>query len=342
MQPPVAPIGLDYLAEALHAAGHAVELLDLCWEVDPKSAINQFFKSSDFGLIGMTLRNTDDCAFTSRQSFIREFTELVTTVWENSSAPIALGGVGFSIMPESILAHSKADFGVWGEGEFALPRLAACLAENLPYQDLPNLIWRRDGKWQRNPPDWNTAGDLPLMSRTWVDNRRYFRLGGQAGFETKRGCSGQCVYCADPVAKGSRVRLRPPAAVADELEQLIGQGIDVLHTCDGEFNIPENHALEICREISRHGLGSRCAGTPTARRRHFRGSLPPACAPQDAWESISGSTMERNHAEAARTRFQPGRNISTRHAGLRNRGWRSCSTCCLALRERPERAWSRR
>jgi tryptophan 2-C-methyltransferase len=43
----------------------------------------------------------------------------------------------------------------------------------------------------------------------------------------------------------------------DELEQLIGQGIDALHTCDGEFNIPEKHALEICHEITRRRLGSR-------------------------------------------------------------------------------------
>jgi radical SAM superfamily enzyme YgiQ (UPF0313 family) len=95
------------------------------------------------------------------------------------------------------------------------------------------------------------------MSRKWVDNQRYFRLGGQAGFETRRGCSGCCIYCADPAAKGKHMRLRPPAAVAHELEQLVEQGIDVLHTCDSEFNIPERHALEVCREITRRGLGDK-------------------------------------------------------------------------------------
>jgi hypothetical protein len=42
LQPPVAPIGLDYVAEALNAAGHPVALLDLCWEKDPEAAIEQF------------------------------------------------------------------------------------------------------------------------------------------------------------------------------------------------------------------------------------------------------------------------------------------------------------
>ena len=63
------------------------------------------------------------------------------------------------------------------------------------------------------------------MTRRWVDNRRYFREGGQAGIETKRGCPCRCVYCADPVAKGRQTRTRPPEAVADEVERLLEQGI---------------------------------------------------------------------------------------------------------------------
>jgi tryptophan 2-C-methyltransferase len=271
LQPPVGPIGLDYVAEALHAGGHSVELLDLCWEADPKSAIAKFLKKSDFGLIGMTLRNTDDCAFTSRQSFLPGFAEMVKIVRENTGAPIVLGGVGFSVMPEKILSRVNANFGIWGEGEFVLPQLAALLERKQSYQDLPHLIWRHNGKWRQNPPSFKSLADLPSMSRKWVDNRRYFQFGGQAGFETRRGCSSRCIYCADPIAKGKHVRLRPPSAVADELENLIEQGIDALHTCDGEFNIPESHAIEICGEIIRRGLGNRmrwyayCSPAPFSR-----------------------------------------------------------------------------
>jgi radical SAM superfamily enzyme YgiQ (UPF0313 family) len=109
------------------------------------------------------------------------------------------------------------------------------------------------------------------MSRQWVDNRRYFRQGGQAGFETKRGCPCPCIYCADPVAKGASVRTRAPAAVVDELERLLEQGIDHFHTCDGEFNVPAWHALEVCDELARRGLGSRlrwyayCSPMPFSR-----------------------------------------------------------------------------
>jgi radical SAM superfamily enzyme YgiQ (UPF0313 family) len=171
-------------------------------------------------------------------------------------------------MPEAVLALSKLDLGVWGDGEFALPELAARIERNEDWRDLPNLIWRRGAAYRRNPPAAWPLANLPAMSRSWVDNRRYFREGGQAGFETKRGCPGRCVYCADPLAKGRQTRLRPPAAVAAELQTLLQQGIDHLHTCDGEFNLPPWHAAEVCREMVRRGLSDRmrwyayCAPAP--------------------------------------------------------------------------------
>jgi hypothetical protein len=38
---------------------------------------------------------------------------------------------------------------------------------------------------------------------------------------------------------------------------LLAQGIDHLHTCDGEFNLPASHAMDVCGEMARRGLGER-------------------------------------------------------------------------------------
>jgi tryptophan 2-C-methyltransferase len=94
-------------------------------------------------------------------------------------------------------------------------------------------------------------------ARDAVDNAAYFRLGGQAGVETKRGCPRRCIYCADPLAKGAVTRLRDPAEVADEFAALAGQGCDVIHLCDGEFNIPGEHASAVCDELIRRRLAER-------------------------------------------------------------------------------------
>jgi len=257
IKPPIAPIGLEYVAEALNAVGHHVEVIDLCWPDDWSSDIAHFLDKSEYGLIGITLRNTDDCAFTIRQSFLNEFANIVSEIRNQTNAPIVLGGVGFSTMPEQVLQLCPVDAGVWGDGEFVFSRLADRIEKKQKWDDLPNLIWRRDDRWYRNPPSTPSLENLPPMSRRWVDNRRYFREGGQLGIETKRGCPASCIYCADPIAKGKQVRARPPQAVADELEKLLEQGIDHIHTCDSEFNIPQRHAIEVCREIVRRGLGDK-------------------------------------------------------------------------------------
>jgi len=257
IQPPIAPVGLDYLAEALHAAGHQPVLLDLCWEEDPRAAVAAFFRRAEFGLVGVTLRNTDDCAFASRCSFLPEFADLVRTIRGHCAAPIVLGGVGFSVMPEQVLALTSTELGVWGDGEFVFPELARRLENREDFRDLPSLVWLHDGTWRRNPASSEPLSALPPMRRAWVDNQRYFQHGGQAGFETKRGCPARCIYCADLVAKGRLSRTRPPVAVAEELESLLAQGIDHLHTCDPEFNLPASHALAVSEELSRRGLGDR-------------------------------------------------------------------------------------
>jgi radical SAM superfamily enzyme YgiQ (UPF0313 family) len=94
-------------------------------------------------------------------------------------------------------------------------------------------------------------------ARRFVDNPTYFERGGQCGLETKRGCNRNCIYCADPLAKGKRLRLRKPAEIANEVDSLLSQGIDVLHVCDSEFNVSRNHALAVCVEFNRRALGDK-------------------------------------------------------------------------------------
>ncbi|MFH0768141.1 MAG: radical SAM protein, partial [Chloroflexota bacterium] len=109
---------------------------------------------------------------------------------------------------------------------------------------------------------------LPVPRRRIFNNKKYEQFGAIVGLETKRGCSQKCIYCADPVAKGTRMRLRPPEMVVKELQDLLEQGVSWLHLCDSEFNLPIKHAKEICQAIIDKGLGDKirwycyCAPTP--------------------------------------------------------------------------------
>ena len=254
MKPPIAPIGLDYLADSILAAGHEASLLDLCLSADPEADLETACRTGP-DIIGCTIRNTDDCFYASGAFFLPGIREIISTLRDHSDAPVALGGVGLSLMPEAIVEYCGADFGIAGEGEVAFVQLLAALGGTTDLEQVPGLVFWDEGGLQRNRPLDIILDRLPARTRSFVDNRRYFAQGGQAGFETKRGCPMTCVYCADPVSKGRRSRLLPPRRVVDELQALRAQGIDYVHTCDCEFNIPLTHAQDVCRAIIDAGLG---------------------------------------------------------------------------------------
>lgn len=257
MKPAIAPIGLDYLADALAAAGHHPRLLDLCFASDPAAEIQRAVRDLAPNVIGVTVRNTDDCYLSSQAFFLPEVKETIALLRRASAAPIVLGGVGFSVAPAAVLDYCGADFGIAGEGETALLGLLQALQSGAGFANIPNLVYRDGGSIHRNPLQPVNLAALPPRRRSFADNPRYFREGGQAGFETKRGCAMACVYCADPVSKGRAVRLLPPARVVAELAALLEQGIDHFHTCDSEFNLPPDHARAVCQAIIDAGLHER-------------------------------------------------------------------------------------
>jgi radical SAM superfamily enzyme YgiQ (UPF0313 family) len=256
LAPPIAPIGLDYVGSALRSSGVDVELVDLSCAEDSQRAIAEHFADCEAELVGLSFRNVDDCFWPSGQSYLESLKRDLQTVRRHSDAPIVLGGVGYSIFPHRILEETGADFGIWGDGEPALAALVAELRGRRRFERIPGLVYCRDGELQVNRAAWPKTLEFSSQ-RDFVDNRFYFRHGGQMGIETKRGCPRQCIYCVDPLTKGRSHRLRPPETVADELEALLAQEVDVLHLCDPEFNLPLHHALQVCREIVRRQLGSR-------------------------------------------------------------------------------------
>lgn len=255
MLPPIAPVGLDYVAGAARRAAIDLEVLDLCLTDQPDAALAECLSRTQPELIGLTFRNTDDCFWPSAAWFVPELQKTIAALRRLSDAPIVLGGVGFSIFARQIMDRIGADFGIRGDGEQAIVELYGENRSQRRFDRVPGLLWQNEA-WHANPPAWPSLLDVPTQ-RDAIDNATYFRRGGQIGLETKRGCGRQCLYCADPLTKGPVARLRDPSHVADEVKALLAQGVDVLHLCDAEFNLPIDHAMDVCRELIRHGLGSR-------------------------------------------------------------------------------------
>jgi len=256
MVPPIGPIALDYIGASAGEAGIDVEIVDLCLTDDPLKMLQEHFAAHSPQLVGISFRNTDDCFWPGAQWFVPDFAETVRGIRNMTDAPIVIGGVGFSIFARRIVEYTGADFGIRGDGEQAIVSLVNELQQTKRFECVDGLIWRCNGEIYSNQPSWPALLSLP-SSRDEIDNLTYFNKGGQCGLETKRGCDRGCIYCADPLTKGPTIRLREPSEVADEAQSLIAQGVEVLHLCDSEFNIPRKHAYAVCEEFERRSIGKR-------------------------------------------------------------------------------------
>ena len=257
MRPPIAPLGLEYAASAIERAGYQPIVCDLAFAEDWRALLDAALNDIRPLAAGISIRNIDDAYFVS-QDFVLEKTAAVVRHLMQSEAPVVLGGVGFSAMPSEVLAYTGAPYGISGEAEEAFPALLACLAQSGPLDKVPGLLYRNEcGGTIENPRRPVDLSSMPTPARTYVDNPRYFREGGQIGLETKRGCDRTCIYCIDPLAKGNQVRHRVPKSIADEFGQLLDAGIDVFHLCDSEFNLPPQHARGVCEALIEQGLNER-------------------------------------------------------------------------------------
>ena len=256
MLPPIGPIALDYIGASAQQAGIDVEIVDLCLSDHPTKKLEDYFAANNPKLVGLTFRNTDDCFWPSARWFVNDLAEIVNKIRGLTDAPIVIGGVGFSVFAKRIVEYTGVDFGIRGDGEQTIVSLFNELHNSKRFDQVGGLIWRCNGEVYVNQPSWPNPISLPT-SRDQIDNLTYFKKGGQCGIETKRGCNRGCIYCADHLSKGAITRLRKPSEVADEVESLIAQGIEVLHTCDAEFNIPRDHAYAVCEEFVKRSIGKK-------------------------------------------------------------------------------------
>jgi radical SAM superfamily enzyme YgiQ (UPF0313 family) len=279
MLPPIAPIGLEYVAAELERAGYDPILCDLQFAEDWATALTQAIGDVAPIAIGVSVRNIDDAYFASQDFILETTAAMIRHVQSTTDAPVILGGVGFSCAPREILEHTGANFGIAGEGEQSFPLLLQRVSAGTEVSDVPGAVFR-DGRGRvvmTPPAPWDLSS-MPAPSRRLVDNRGYFAEGGQAGIETKRGCSNPCIYCVDPVAKGASVRLRSPDSIANEYRELLELGIDVVHLCDSEFNVPAEHAHAVCEAFVHSGIASKVKWYTYAAPQPFDESLAQAMA----------------------------------------------------------------
>jgi len=242
---PVFPIGLAYIAGALRENGIPFKVLDLCFAKDFEEAITSAISSLKPDLISLSIRNIDNVSYPAYTSYLPFYRQIIQTIRKQSDALIVLGGSGFTLLPDAVMAHLQADIGIQGEGESVLIRLI----EDLEKKDTPI-----HGIYNTSPEIINNLDDLPLPDRSGFDSKDYLTYGGMGNIQTKRGCPFKCVYCTYPIIEGRNMRLHDPGAVCDEIETMLSDDIDTIFIVDNEFNYPMDHALAVSKEIIRRNI----------------------------------------------------------------------------------------
>ncbi len=251
---PAPPVGLAYVASAAHAAGHEVRFLDLLPEGDARAALGDALRTFDPEVVGVSVRNIDNVVHQRLTHHLGALAGLVALIRERSRATIVLGGPAISILGARALERLDADFAVLGEGEVAFPALLAALRDGGGYAAIDGLCWREGGQVHATAPARLARFGASGME-AWIDWPAYEAKGGTWTIQTKRGCPMSCSYCAYPAIEGSATRRRPAAEVVDEIERVLARvGPRTFEVVDSTFNVPGDHALELCREIVRRGL----------------------------------------------------------------------------------------
>ena len=240
LEPPVIPLGVEYLAHYLDREGHEVRVIDLAFASQPEVVLREELSSLQPQVVAFTLRNSDTCLYHDSVFFLDEAAELVSAGRQACDAVTVIGGSGLLVGPREVADYLGCDHAVFGPGERALPYLLKYLEEGV---SPPRLINGWEHSFDRD--------EVPSRGR-WVDYSPYLKERGLAGFNTQTGCDGDCVFCLEA---GLPWRARSPGAVVEELESLREAGCDDLHLCDSEFNLDLETSKAFLHQLAGAGLG---------------------------------------------------------------------------------------
>jgi radical SAM superfamily enzyme YgiQ (UPF0313 family) len=250
---PTLPMGLGCVAAAAQRAGHEVEFLDLMPVDDYQQTLKNRIAAFDPEVIGVSVRNIDDQAMGSTNFMLDQAREVIGLCRQLSAAPIALGGAGYSIFPQSALEYLGADMGIQGEGEIAFPALLSQIEAKKDLSNVPGLYLPGRGQQagRRFVKNLDTIAlpDPSLMTSGDCRKQHYW-----LPFQTRRGCPLNCSYCSTSTIEGHLIRKRSPEAAVQELADWVSAGFSKVFFVDNTFNLPQPYAIELCRQMAGAGL----------------------------------------------------------------------------------------
>lgn len=248
MSPRLPPTDLMYLAAVAEREGYACKIADYSsggkTAADFTADLKAF--SPDYLLISATTPTIEaDAACAALAKKI--LPDVVT---------MAKGAHFLKFDLDVLAANPMIDMVIRGEPEMTLGEVLS----GRQMGEVAGLTWRGPEGIVRNPdrPPMEDLDILPLPARHLVDNRLYVRpdTGDPlAVVKVSRGCPYHCFFCLATPVYGSKVRMRSPGNIMEEIRNCVGHYKirDFIFWSDF-FTWDRGWVLELCREIRESGL----------------------------------------------------------------------------------------
>jgi len=205
---------------------------------------------------------------------------------ENPQLPIFAGGPHVDWFKELIFRATDAfDVLVYGEGEETITMLADYVEGKRTLTDIPNLIYRSNGKIVTTPNKWiSDLNNLPIP--TYDENVYPAMKDNQkikvAVIDESRGCPYSCNFCIHPIKSGNKWRKKsiqtiiaeikrmsyrygfqafvfagsnpPPALMTDIAKELIKQNLNITYSSFGHARSASIESFHLLKESGCHSL----------------------------------------------------------------------------------------
>jgi anaerobic magnesium-protoporphyrin IX monomethyl ester cyclase len=251
-------LGLGYLAQQIKH-DHDVDIFDCIKAKTTPEEFGKVVEATRPHVVGIQCYTFDIPNVRRIVRTVKEVSPEITTI---------VGGAHMSSDPIEAMRDFGAavDFGFGGEGETSFaPFLHALEKRRKTFEDIPGVLWRRNGEIVVNEPtlvtDLDSIGPPALellRPDTYPESQHgaFYKQFPICPIITTRGCPYSCTFCSAPIIAGRKLRHHSIEYLRDLIRRLYHRyGIREFHIVDDNFTMNIAYAKKVMRMIIGLDLG---------------------------------------------------------------------------------------
>ncbi len=222
------PIGLGYVTTAMRDAGFVFDLIDIDAHRYSDQEVERMIRKKKYDVVCIGCMVTGYKIVKSLASIIKDY---------HPRSKIIVGNSVATSIVDILLAHTKVDIAIMGEGDETIVDLLNTIDDSRPLDEVRGICFIKYGKLTRtmDRPLIHDISALPFIDFSIFDVDIYIENSKFSVHEplpfpreearalpvnTARGCVANCDFCYH-VFKGSPYRYRSPESIVSEIKTMI-------------------------------------------------------------------------------------------------------------------------